>query len=129
LTYLKRLDSGLGQIAANRTGEGDMTMSARPGKRKLPHLFKPARLGRWSAPNSIKHDACCVSNYDTRDGCITPRKLARTRVIAAALRKSNRELLTEFEWMADELHGCGDALLPRGIGAAIREGFRLEARC
>jgi 2,4-dienoyl-CoA reductase (NADPH2) len=58
-------------------------MSERPGERKLPHLFKPARLGRYSAPNSIKYGACCVSNYNTRDGFITPRELARTRVIAA----------------------------------------------
>jgi len=57
-------------------------MSARPGERKLPHLFKPARLGRFTAPNSIKYGACCVSNYNTRDGYITPRELARTRVIA-----------------------------------------------
>ncbi|MDH4188606.1 MAG: FAD-dependent oxidoreductase [Betaproteobacteria bacterium] len=57
-------------------------MSQRPGERKLAHLFKPARLGRYTAPNSIKYGACCVSNYNTRDGYITPRELARTRVIA-----------------------------------------------
>jgi len=57
-------------------------MSARPGERKLPHLFAPARLGRYTASNSIKYGACCVSNYNTRDGTITPRELARTRVIA-----------------------------------------------
>jgi 2,4-dienoyl-CoA reductase (NADPH2) len=57
-------------------------MTDRPGKRKLPHLFKPGRLGRYSAPNLVKYGACCVSNYNTRDGFITPRELARTRVIA-----------------------------------------------
>ncbi|HLE67531.1 MAG TPA: NADH:flavin oxidoreductase, partial [Burkholderiales bacterium] len=57
-------------------------MSARPGEHKLPHLFRPGRLGRYSAPNLIKYGACCVSNYNTRDGFITPRELARTRVIA-----------------------------------------------
>jgi len=57
-------------------------MNARPGELKLPHLFKPARLGRYTTPNSIKYGACCVSNYNTRDGYITPRELARTRVIA-----------------------------------------------
>jgi flavanone/flavanol-cleaving reductase len=57
-------------------------MSARPGEQKLPHLFKPGRLGRYRAPNLIKYGACCVSNYNTRDGFITPRELARTRVIA-----------------------------------------------
>ncbi len=53
------------------------------GERKLPHLFRPGRLGRYAAPNLIKYGACCVSNYNTRDGYITPRELARTRVIAA----------------------------------------------
>ncbi|TAK52223.1 MAG: FAD-binding protein [Betaproteobacteria bacterium] len=57
-------------------------MTARPGERKLPHLFKPGRIGRYAAPNLIKYGACCVSNYNTRDGFITPRELARTRVIA-----------------------------------------------
>src|SRR3972149_4066855 len=54
----------------------------RPGEQKLPHLFKPGRLGRYAAPNLIKYGACCVSNYNTRDGFITPRELARMRVIA-----------------------------------------------
>ncbi len=57
-------------------------MAARPGEAKLPHLFKPSRLGRYPTRNSIKYGACCVSNYNTRDGVITPRELARTRVIA-----------------------------------------------
>jgi len=55
---------------------------SRPGERKLPHLFKPGHLGRFATPNMIKYGACCVSNYNTRDGYITPRELARTRVIA-----------------------------------------------
>jgi 2,4-dienoyl-CoA reductase (NADPH2) len=37
-------------------------------------------------------------------------------------------LFHEFEWMIDEVHGCGDALVPRGLDAAISEGFRLGAR-
>jgi 2,4-dienoyl-CoA reductase (NADPH2) len=49
-------------------------------------------------------------------------------VIAAGPRKANQELFTEFEWMVDELHGCGDALVPRGLDAAIQEGFRLGVR-
>ena len=57
-------------------------MTARPGEKKLPHLFRPGRIGRYAAPNLIKYGACCVSNYNTRDGFITPRELARTRVIA-----------------------------------------------
>jgi len=49
-------------------------------------------------------------------------------VIAASPRKSNQELFAEFEWMIDELHGCGDALIPRGLDAAIQEGYRLGVR-
>ena len=49
-------------------------------------------------------------------------------VIAAAPRRSNQELFAEFEWMVDELHGCGDALMPRGLDAAIHEGYRLGVR-
>jgi len=52
------------------------------GERKLSHLFRPGRLGRHATPNLVKYGACCVSNYNTRDGQITPRELARTRVIA-----------------------------------------------
>jgi 2,4-dienoyl-CoA reductase (NADPH2) len=37
-------------------------------------------------------------------------------------------LLREFEWMVDELHGVGDALVPRGLEQAIQEGFRLGVR-
>jgi len=54
--------------------------------------------------------------------------VAADTVIAASPRKSNQELFQEFEWMIDELHGCGDALIPRGLDAAISEGFRLGIR-
>ena len=49
---------------------------------ELTHLFKPGKLGRYSTRNLVKYGACCVSNYNTRDGYITPRELARTRIIA-----------------------------------------------
>jgi 2,4-dienoyl-CoA reductase (NADPH2) len=49
-------------------------------------------------------------------------------VIAAAPRRSNQELFTQFEWMVDELHGCGDVVMPRGLDAAIHEGYRLGVR-
>ncbi len=53
------------------------------GEAKLAHLFQPGRIGKLHSPNRIKYGACCVSNYNTRDGRITPRELARTRVIAS----------------------------------------------
>jgi 2,4-dienoyl-CoA reductase (NADPH2) len=56
------------------------------------------------------------------------RFLAADTVIAAVMRKGNQELFHELEWMVDELHGCGDALVPRGLTQAIHEGYRLGAR-
>jgi len=53
-----------------------------PGVAKLPHLFQPGRFGRFEVRNRIKYGACCVSNYNTRDGFITEREIARMRVIA-----------------------------------------------
>ncbi len=53
-----------------------------PGVAKLPHLFQPGRFGRLEIKNRIKYGACCVSNYNTRDGFITEREIARMRVIA-----------------------------------------------
>ncbi|HRP76721.1 MAG TPA: FAD-dependent oxidoreductase [Rhodocyclaceae bacterium] len=55
----------------------------RPGELKLKHLFQPGRIGKFATKNLVKYGACCVSNYNTRDGHITPRELARTRVIAS----------------------------------------------
>jgi 2,4-dienoyl-CoA reductase (NADPH2) len=49
---------------------------------KLPELFRPGRIGRYATKNMIKYGACCVSNYNTRDGFISRRELARTKVIA-----------------------------------------------
>jgi 2,4-dienoyl-CoA reductase (NADPH2) len=59
-----------------------MTETAKAGGTKLKHLFQPVRFGRFEVPNRVKYGACCVSNYNTRDGFLTPRELARTRVIA-----------------------------------------------
>ncbi len=53
-----------------------------PGEARLKHLFEPSSLGGLPTSNRIKYGACCVSNYATRDGFITPRELARMRVIA-----------------------------------------------
>ncbi len=54
----------------------------RPGEARLKHLFQPGQFGRFRPKNLIKYGACCVSNYNGRDGSITPRELARVRVIA-----------------------------------------------
>ena len=49
-------------------------------------------------------------------------------VIAASPRRGNQELFQEFEFSVDELHGAGDALVPRGMAQAIHEGYRLGVR-
>ena len=53
------------------------------GEKQLPYLFAPAEWRRFDLKNHIKYGACCVSNYNGRDGRISSRELARTRVIAA----------------------------------------------
>ncbi|TAN55063.1 MAG: FAD-binding protein [Rhodospirillales bacterium] len=53
-----------------------------PGEQTLPQLFQTYQWGRFKLKNRVKYGACCVSNYNERDGGITPRELARTRVIS-----------------------------------------------
>ncbi len=62
-----------------RYGRGE---GMKPGEAKLPYLFQPGRIGKFETKNRIKYGACCVSNYNTRDGFISARELARMRVIA-----------------------------------------------
>lgn len=50
---------------------------------EFPHVFSPGRLGAFTVQNRIKYAACCVSNYNTRDGFLTEREYARDRIIAA----------------------------------------------
>ena len=57
-------------------------MTDLPGLKMLPYLFAKARWGGFEIKNRIKYGACCVSNYNTRDGFITEREIARTKVIA-----------------------------------------------
>ena len=45
----------------------------RPGEAKLKHLFQPGQIGKFKTKNLVKYGACCVSNYNGRDGSITPR--------------------------------------------------------
>ncbi len=60
-----------------------MTEAKRPGELKLNHLFQPGQIGKFKTKNLVKYGACCVSNYNDRDGTISPRELARMRVIAS----------------------------------------------
>ncbi|HMX17187.1 MAG TPA: NADH oxidase, partial [Rhodocyclaceae bacterium] len=63
-----------------------------------------------------------------RDGKGKESFLPADTVILAAAAKPAHDLFHEFEWMVDELHGVGDALIPRGLEQAIQEGFRLGVR-
>jgi 2,4-dienoyl-CoA reductase (NADPH2) len=56
------------------------------------------------------------------------QRIEADMVIAAAPSRSNQELIAELEWSIDELHGCGDALAPRGLTQAIHDGYRLGCR-
>jgi 2,4-dienoyl-CoA reductase (NADPH2) len=49
-------------------------------------------------------------------------------VIAANAAEPNQELFHELEWMIDEMHGCGDSLVPLGLTRAIHAGYQLGAR-
>ena len=49
-------------------------------------------------------------------------------VIVSSPRKANHDLFYDFQWMVDELHGGGDATVPRGLDQAIQEGYRLGCR-
>jgi 2,4-dienoyl-CoA reductase (NADPH2) len=80
-------------------------------------VLTQARLEQVTAQNAVLLDA-----KGTRI------EIPADTVIAAGPRRANQELFAEFEWMVDELHGCGDALIPRGLDAAIHEGYRLGVR-
>lgn len=49
-------------------------------------------------------------------------------VIAYSPHRTNHNLCYEFRWMVDELHGGGDATVPRGLDAAIQESHKLGVR-
>jgi len=58
-------------------------MNRMGGEQQLRHLFQPVKWAGFDVKNRVKYGACCVSNYNSRDGFITERELARTKVIAA----------------------------------------------
>jgi 2,4-dienoyl-CoA reductase-like NADH-dependent reductase (Old Yellow Enzyme family)/thioredoxin reductase len=57
-------------------------MTQRPGEKQLSRLFEPVKWNKFEIKNRVKYGACCVSNYNTRDGFVTARELARTKVLA-----------------------------------------------
>ena len=48
----------------------------------FPHVFSEGKVGKFTLRNRIKYAACCVSNFNSRDGFLTEREFARDQVIA-----------------------------------------------
>ncbi|AFM23565.1 FAD-dependent oxidoreductase [Desulfomonile tiedjei] len=48
----------------------------------FPHIFGEGKVGKFTVGNRIKYAACCVSNFNSRDGFLTEREFARDQVIA-----------------------------------------------
>jgi 2,4-dienoyl-CoA reductase (NADPH2) len=48
----------------------------------FPHVFGEGKVGKFTVRNRIKYAACCVSNFNSRDGFLTEREFARDQVIA-----------------------------------------------
>ncbi|MDA8108019.1 MAG: FAD-dependent oxidoreductase [Betaproteobacteria bacterium] len=126
---------GLTLAESLRQGGADVTI-IEPSKRiagdvmpsfKWRHTAWVEELGIRTLLQSrvLRVDADSVTVVDAKG---VETRLSADSVIAAAPRKSRQALFAEFEWMIDELHGCGDALIPRGLDAAIHEGYRLGAR-
>ena len=49
---------------------------------EFPHIFGAGKIGKFTVENRIKYAACCVSNFNTRDGFVSEREFARDQVIA-----------------------------------------------
>ncbi|VBB46142.1 NADH:flavin oxidoreductase [uncultured Desulfatiglans sp.] len=47
------------------------------------HIFGEGKIGPFKVRNRIKYAACCVSNFNTRDGFLSEREFARDEVIAS----------------------------------------------
>jgi len=126
---------GLTLAESLRTGGADVTIVE--AEKRIAGDVMPSFKWRHTAWLDELEIATLTSSRVTRvtaEGCTVvnakgeERMVPADTVIATAPRRANQELFHDFEWMIDELHGCGDALIPRGIDAAIHEGYRLGAR-
>lgn len=52
-------------------------------QRNFPHIFSKGRIGKYETANRVKWAACCVSNFNNRDGSYSEREYARDEVIGA----------------------------------------------
>lgn len=72
---------------------------------------------------SVDADGVVVSNARGEE-----IRIAADTVLVSGPRKANHDLFNDFLWMVDELHGAGDAVIPRGLDASIHEGFKIGVR-
>ena len=97
-----------------------------------PHVEIPDAFARGESPAGQGHyNPWAKVPRTALDGLIdvdVSAFLPADTVIAAVARRPNQELFHELEWMIDELHVCGDAVLPRGFGPSIHDGYRLGCR-
>lgn len=50
-------------------------------QQNFPHIFSKGKIGKYETINRVKWAACCVSNYNNRDGSYSEREYARDEVI------------------------------------------------
>lgn len=50
---------------------------------QFPNVFSELQVGKFKLQNRIKYAACCVSNFNTRNGFLSEREYARDSVIAS----------------------------------------------
>ena len=74
-----------------------------------------------------------VGGGDEDDGVLVEedgarRMLPADTVIISIGRKSRQQLITDLEFVCDELYTVGDAIKPRSMHNAIRDGYLIGIR-
>lgn len=57
-------------------------MDVSVAQKNFPNIFSKGTIGKFETTNRVKWAACCVSNFNNRDGTYSEREYARDRVIA-----------------------------------------------
>jgi len=57
-------------------------MDVSVAQKNFPNIFSKGKIGKFETTNRVKWAACCVSNFNNRDGTYSEREYARDRVIA-----------------------------------------------
>ena len=56
-------------------------MNGSTAQKNFPHIFSKGKIGKYETTNRVKWAACCVSNYNNRDGSYSEREYGRDEVI------------------------------------------------